>query len=405
MKNAGKIKILAAILLLQLLLPINVLAQNKYSNEAIRIYNSGVMLHRQGKYVLAKEKYQQALQLQPNFEEARKNLIITYQNLASQYFSNSEYEKSVVTYKKVLSMDSNNDSAMHSLAQVYIKSNQFDKASEIYTKLLMKNPNDEIAKNNLEYVNYQNLEKNLSNSINNLTVDYKAPEKLYKLIKLEQRVPPDATESMKTILDLIWNEPNGRIMLETLLKNKTPINITQGYVKANAKNMTRDHTLYYLGIIPIFSWETSSVSVNIPFEHIKNFNDKNLSSHTRIYNFQIFLHEFCHAFMFAKNSQNVVSIEEELGASMIGYNIATKIITGKYLDQNQTIMYSKGCLKAILSDEHRDLPVCNNFNRDIQNYGIAMPYPELYSNIFDLYKKLLFEKKVSPLPKLEGYML
>lgn len=405
MKNTKKLFITILILFFCLIQSSDVFAQNKYSNEAISLYNEGIALHKQNQYELAEQKYIRALQLEPNFTEAKKNLTIAYQNLAIKYCNNSEYEKSILAYKKILSKDSENNSAMHSLAQVYIKANQFDQASALYQKLLLINPDDKIAQNNLEYVNFQNLEKNLSDSINNINTAHTAPEKLYRLIKPSSNLPPETIENMKTILDLIWSEPNGQIMLQTLMQKKVPINITQEHFKANAKNINQKRTLYYCGIIPIFSWTTSSTSVNIPIEHITNFNNPNLPAYLRIYNLQVFIHEFGHAFMFANNPKNVVSIEEELGVSMLGYNIAYKAITGEYLNKSQTEIYSKGCLESLLSDQHRELKVYNNFNRDIQSYGIALPYPEVYTDIVAMYKKLLLQKKTTPVPSFDYYML
>jgi len=50
-------KRLILILFLLLLQSHCVVAQTKYSNVAINIYNSGVALHKQGKYSFAEQKY------------------------------------------------------------------------------------------------------------------------------------------------------------------------------------------------------------------------------------------------------------------------------------------------------------------------------------------------------------
>ena len=373
----------------------------KYSNTAIQVYNAGVAFHKQGKYELAEQKYHQALKLQPNFDEAKKNLTMIYQNLACKNYSNSDYEKALYYAKKYLSLNPDNVNVYHSIAQSYLALNNYQKANEVYEKILSIDPNDKIAQQNLKYVNFKHSDKILNDSINNLNIGHIAPEKLYRLITIQPGINSYYFEKMKTILDLIWNDPNGKILLSALLKRNTSINITNGYVKANVKREQKKKTLYLWFIIPVASFTTnSSVNINFPTGYIDNFNNKKLYSAKRIYNLQVFIHEFGHAFIGIKNPKNTNSIEEELGVSMIGYNIANKIITGKYLDSAQTEKYSLDCLAGLLSDEHRDLPYYSGFNKAIQSYGIAMPHPEVYSNISLMYKKLLSEGKVAPIPNL-----
>ena len=83
---------------------------------------------------------------------------------------------------------------------------------------------------------------------------------------------------------------------------------------------------------------------------------------------------------------------------MLGYNVAYKIITGEYMTREQTGQYSLDSLQALLLDDHRKLPLYNGFPRFIQGYGISLPYPEVYSHLPMMYKKLLDEGKVAPLP-------
>lgn len=351
------------------------------------------------------EIYKKMLLINPNDENTKKNLSIIYQNLANKNYSNSEYDKAICCAKESTFFNPNNINAYHAIAQSYSALNNYEKANEVYKKVLFLNPNDSIAQQNLKYVNFKHSDKVLNDSINNLNIGHIAPESLYRLINIQPGIDCYYVEKMKTILDLIWSEPNGKALLSILLEHKTPINITNGYIKANASRTKQTRTFYLYGIIPIASFTTnSSVAVNIPVSHIDNFNNPNSYAVQRIYNLQVFIHEFGHAFMGIKNSNNVDSMEEEIGVSMIGYNIANKIITGKYLDPTQTETYSIDCLKGLLSDEHRDLPVYSGFNKAIQSHGIAMPYPEVYSNIPLMYKKLLSEGKVTPVPSFNAYL-
>ncbi len=425
-------------------------AQNqpvKYSSTAIQAYNAGVAFHNQSKYELAEKKYNQALKLQPDFAEAKKNLAAIYQNLACEYYgteaydksiyyakkslalkpndkntkntlsiiyqnlanenySTAEYDKSIHYAEESLSFKSDNIDSYHLMAQSYSAQNNYEKANDVYRKILSIEPNNQIAQQNLKYVNFKHSDKVLNESINNLTTGHVAPERLYGLIKVQPGIDYYYFEKMKTILDLIWSEPNGKILLSALLKQNISININNGYLNANVLREKQKKTLYLYFIIPIASFTTNSaVNINIPTSYIDNFNNSNLYATQRIYNLQVFIHEFGHAFIGIKNPKDINSIEEEMGVSMIGYNIANKIITGKYLDSAQTETYSINCLIGLLLDEHRDLPVYSDFNKSIQRYGITMPYPELYSNIPSMYKKLLSEGKVAPAATFKIEML
>lgn len=411
-------------------------ASNNYSSVAIQTYNAGVAFHNQSKYELAEQKYNQALKLQPNFVEAKKNLAVVYQHLASKYAGNEDYLKSIeyakkslalnpnnvysysviancylalndnqnliITYKKILSIEPDNDAVLNSLATVYLKSNQLDNADAIYRQILQINPRDSIAQQNLKYINSKRTNKTLNESINNLNIGHIAPEQLYWKIRVAPGVDYRYCEKMKTILDIVWSEPNGKFLLSSLLKKNVVINITNDGANANVKRETQKHTFYLYFIIPVASFTTNSaVNINFPTSYIDNFNDKNLYASQRIYNLQVFIHEFGHAFIGIKKTKDVDSIEEELGVSMIGYNIASKIITGKYLNPEQTKEYSETCLISLLSDEHRYLPVYSGFNKSIQRYGVMLPYPEVYSNILSMYKKLLSEGRVQSVPSLD----
>lgn len=105
-----------------------------------------------------------------------------------------------------------------------------------------------------------------------------------------------------------------------------------------------------------------------------------------------------------KRTNDIDSLEEEFGGDMIGYNVALKIITGQYMNKGQAQIYSLDSLTGGLNDEHRNLPVYSGFNQAVQKNGIVMPYPEVYSNIPLLYKKLLQQNKVPHVPSLDAYL-
>lgn len=365
------------------------------SNSAIIISNQGVMLQRQGKYELAEQKYIQALKLQPNLSLAKQNLAGLYQTQAYQSYSEKYFEKAIWLSKKALVYKPNNVDLYHIIAGSYANLRDAPNAYEYYKKILAINPNDPVAQQNFQVVKYYCTEGTIKNQLNNVKVQSNAPDSLYKLIKSLPSVSNDSIKNMKTILDMIWSEPNGKILLQSLIDNKTPIILTQEDRIPCIKKVYPD----------VKSSTKCSIEIIIPVKTINGFNDKSSTTYLRVYNLRTFVHEFGHAFISIKKPDNGIgSLEEELGVDMIGYNIALKVITGKYLTKGETQMYSLDSLKNLLTDDHRNLPVYSGFNKAIQSYGIVMLYPEVYSNIPLMYKKLLSEGKVAPVPSFNAYL-
>lgn len=409
-----------------------------YSPRAIQAYNIAATYQNQGKYELAEKQYKLVLSLQPDFTEAKNNLGSLYYNLAIEAFNKPDYfnaisyarkslqskpnnvemlsmignsylklkrnDDAITAYKKVLSLDSNNVDTMHSLAQLYLIEQQYTKAAPLYRKLLNIAPNDTVALQNSKYLTSKMQDNNLDESLNNIKISQKAPIEIYKLIKPSKGVPPEAVEHTKTMLDLIWSDPTGKLLLDNLVKSKISINLTtQGVYDANATQTKKSNTFYLYGCLPIFTWDRQSVAVNIPFMYIENFTNPHISPYQRIYSLHALVHEFCHAYRDIKFPNCNNSIEEELGASMIGLNISYKVVTGEYLTQSQTEAQSMNVLQSLLSDNHRTLPVYSGFNKNMQTKGIILPYPEIYSNLPQMYKCLLSEGKISRVPNFSIY--
>lgn len=400
----------------------------KYSNNSVLIYNQGVAFHKKGEYSLAIEKYKQTLKIQPNFIEAKQNLIIAYNNLAQRAYSKEDYNSALLYAKKaleinqnkadsyglmancyqqmkdydnlilicdkLLTFDSKDDITLNMLAMAYIKTNQNEKAQEIYKKILLINPKDSVAKQNLSYVNYQLRDKQLTQALNTLKIEEHAPKKIYRMVKREWGIPRSYKQSMIPILDLIWSEPSGRTLLTTLSKARIPIKIVNANARATTTQFIQYVTYYDYGMERKFA--STSTVVNIPTKYIDDFNNSNLSARDRIESLTTFVHEFGHAFMLVKDSNNKDSIEEEIGVSMIGYNLASKVLTGEYLTREQARDYGTGCLQGAFEDDHRKLPLYSNFERRIKFYGIELPYPEEYANLALMYRKLVQEGKIVP---------
>lgn len=309
--------------------------------------------------------------------------------LFDKAYAEKDY-KSAALYGEQLAISYQNDSIfLKKLAHSYFEIKNYDYSAQCFEKLLSINPNDITAKNNLAVVNRYLEENRLNTALNSVSVREKAPSGLYSLIQAD--TSPEIRQEVEGILDILWHEPSGKALLDAIWQKQVPIRIVD-----NGGAVTRT---------TIYSDGRRDIEVLIPVDTIHKLNDSTLSPHLRIWAFNTFMHEFGHVFCRVNSPRSFNSMEEELGISMLGYNIAYKIVTGEYLTKEQTKMYSIATVQAILSDKHRELPVYSGFNKRMQGYySIKMPYPEEYSDIALIYKKLLLGGKVANVASLDKFI-
>lgn len=302
--------------------------------------------------------------------------------------NNKDFQTEVYYGEKIAIYQSNDSFFLTNMAYAYQELKIYDKAAYYWGKILVIDPNNSNAKQGLKYANYYLNENKLNNEINNVRVGKKAPAKIYALVKTN--LGNDVKEEVDGILDLIWQEINGRIILQSLLDNRIPINILPGDFQDHTDLKWADNYKY-----------TDVTGIDISQKTIQDLNNTSLSSWNRIYNLNTFLHEFGHAFTQIKDPKSSDSLEEELGVSMIGYNISYKIVTGNYMTDEQIKQQSMGTFQALLSDDHKNLPVYSGFNKRMKKYAIYMPNPALYTDLVAMYKQLLSQGKTQHVPNLD----
>lgn len=339
----------------------------------------GQKLEQQGQYELAEQKYIEAVKIVPNYLPVKNCIINFYRNQLNKYYTENNYEKATYYGEKLIINNIANADDYFTSADCYRQLNNHEKAVDCLKKGLIIRPNDLMAQADLK-------EEQLNVQINNIRIMEKAPDQIYSLIKTDLT---DVVEEVRGILDLVWSVSEGRIMLKTLWRNQIPIEILQ----ADHNGLTR---LEYI------NGKANVLSVEVPVAQIYHLNDKTLTAQQRIYYMNVFMHEFGHAFFAARSPISKNSLEEEMGVDMLGYNIAYKIITGDYMTLNDVQRLSPAIMQALLSDDHKDLPVFSDFNEKIKDFGIFLPYPEVYSDLPAIYKQLLSDGAVSHVPNLDA---
>jgi len=118
------------------------------------------------------------------------------------------------------------------------------------------------------------------------------------------------------------------------------------------------------GLVPIYSFNAGSernTSINIGAHYVSSFYNPEQDPEYRIFCLSVFGPEFAHAVKNTFNKRIDNSLEEEMTASMIGYNIASRILKNRELTREETHHYNRETLKALLEDEHRYLPLYSGY--------------------------------------------
>jgi tetratricopeptide (TPR) repeat protein len=140
----------------------------KYLNKAISIYpnytNSLLLL---GKaridledYKTAREVYEGILKINSKHYEATNNWLFC----AQQSANHKDYAEAIISYQKLITIDSTNNSLYIYLAKVYEEANKIDSSIVVLNKLLLKDPKNMVAINELGVIYGQyigNIDKSL----------------------------------------------------------------------------------------------------------------------------------------------------------------------------------------------------------------------------------------------------
>jgi Tfp pilus assembly protein PilF len=111
--------------------------------------NRGVQAYKNTQYTQAVERFEQAVQLDPNFPTARLYLAMAYY---MQYIPGAESpenqqmaDHAMEQFQKVLQQDPKNDVATKSIASLYYSQRKWDQAEEWNRKCVALNPKDKEA--------------------------------------------------------------------------------------------------------------------------------------------------------------------------------------------------------------------------------------------------------------------
>jgi len=174
--------------------------------EALVLYNKGVLAFQKGEISKAKDFYIKAIELNPNYADTYYNLALIFAS------SDKNYEDSIIYYNKAIELDPNLAKAYNNLGNIYKDYKEdFKKAKDYYEKAIKINPNLVEAYNNLGIIYNENLK-----------IYEKAREYFERAIDLNP-TSPDAYHNLAFLLSSHFKEHEKAIQLFTKYTELTKI--------------------------------------------------------------------------------------------------------------------------------------------------------------------------------------
>lgn len=399
-----------------------------YPNDASLHNNLGVAYLRTNDLTKAEMHYKKAIKLDPSNP-------LAYSNLSSVYEREQKYIDAAKYLELYLKLAPSAKKVYYRLSELYYrignkdlclkygekyvqfsddkfdtyvlmgesceKFGDFDKASLFYEKALQVS-NKERDRQNEPYVLQELRNCQFKGRINNTIPMIKAPHLVHKLVQVNTILKNrDTSFKLNEMLDLLWADENGKILLTEIVKHKIPIIITYGGTEqTNAKTEIsyKKTPMYYLGMVPLpiivaipmsaayaifhpeYKKETK-ITVNIGEDIIQKYKNPNSSLEDNMYALMSIMHESAHAVASTVEDNHVNSLDEELTVSMIGYNFASNVLLGRILSHDESQEYAISSFDSLMSDNHKYLPLYHDFRNTTSKLGINLHNYDTYSDL------------------------
>lgn len=302
-------------------------------------------------------------------------------SIADVYYTKKDYRLAAKYYEKAALEHPNSSKIYEALSNCYDLIKDHKNALKNYEIFLKLN---KTAMNNAQIFTLNKFkflvkEDNIFLNLNSLKISEKAPQTLYSLVCFDPKVTESTKNKTYEILDYIWSDPEGQILLDNLISNQIKIYILHGESVAHTDFTYNNDYIVIDDRIKI--WDDT----------VKNFKNSLMPAFYTADTLRTFITELGHAISGDNPKYKLLpdSIEEELGVNMIAKNIIYRMCGKNGISKDDAIIYSKMSLLSILSDQHKDLPVYNNFNFEAKEvYGLDIPYDEEYCNLMDVYKEI-----------------
>lgn len=321
--------------------------------------------------------------------------------LGDFYCDKEDFSKAAFYYNKAVEINKN-ETDLNKLGLIYYLKNDYDNSEKCFEEALELNPSNMRTRNKIEVIKQIRTEKEKQDQINFSEPREKAPKKLHNLISVEGKLKNEKDEQkLHKIIDFIWSDPEGKILLKKLYKVQVQILLDKKAKYSSEEFGHIDFTNSQLAYGNNFQ-NMACLYVNqvrIKESDISNFQGKNTNLIQNMECIAVVSHELCHLchkLYFPKTDDTK---EEELVCTLIGFNIASRTLNDTPLDENTALNLAYYFCNNIFTARkypYFDLKSFGNFVNDMSSIGIIAPYGYL---CYDLKKIKFKENKNSPIIK------
>lgn len=343
--------------------------------------------------------------------------VLTYNNsyqinkqLGLIYFQDKDYDEALYYLLQADKIEKHANT-LKMIAEIYAYKNDEKLAMEYFIESTKMMPDDyEGLLNSLVgQIFIQTRTMLLQEPIINIS-ENKAPQKIHKLIHTEGFPNKKNTKKLHDLIDLLWNDTEGQILLNRIYNHNIPIILSTdaSYSNINAPdlNITIADNVGEIPLSYLVPDNWNYLKVTIRESDIKDNKNSNLVNNKNLYlPLTILVHELCHAAYRTKSYSSSSTLEEEFLCSMIGSNIAHRVLYKRPLNNSEIV--NQAMFYKINTDNQYSYKKLKRNDEDfipkMDLIGIKPPNYELYSNYYTEYSKT--EKELQDItPLITKYM-
>lgn len=321
----------------------------------------------------------------PNGVSQEYEKLIKKANKAS---NRQDLQYAILYYNKALQINPNVVD-FNKLGLLYCYISDYENALRSFEYSLLIEPGNLKAKKQLEAVKYLALREAKYKASGLGEPRERAPFRLHSLIEVDGKLhSPDSEAKLDKIIDLVWSDNEGRKLLQSVIDNQIPIHLIKDIKTSNitAGRSLLPSVISYEHSIP-YNYLLTFASINIKESQIYRFQDKDSHLSDDEHCIMVFVHELCHLIKNLKYADFTGnSKEEELIASIIGYNIASRILTGESLSKDRVryIAYKRYNYELNRIKEYKSLPMNAGYADKMIKLGFELPYYSIYCDLGSL---------------------
>lgn len=319
----------------------------------------------------------------------------TLKKLGDFYCDKTDFMKAAFYYLKAVKINEN-EADLNKLGLILYVNDDYNNSLKVFEEAYRQNPQNEITRKKIAYLKSQIAEKQKGDTFDFTYPEDAAPRRLHNLIKVEGSLK-DANDEKKLhkIIDFIWSDKEGKMLLSTLFKTKTPV-----YLKRNIEHSCFEKFQYGASGDAVIYGPDSDILVSVPSHaaisiyikesDISDFQSEKSDIDRDMACMMVVIHEFLHSIRYLYYSDSTDSQEEELLCYLLGYNIASRIITGEPMSEGRIRELSQALYNLSFESKcstYNSLQDENKVAAKFARLGFVIPYHYVYSDLSNLKMK------------------